>query len=250
MTKAVQIENFSYHYPDGTAALSNINLTVEQGQRIALIGPNGAGKSTMLLAMAGFITGTGKVLVDGLEICKKNLKKIRTSLGCCLENPNDQLFMPTIFDDIAFGPLNMGLEPEQVKSRVEDALRTVGLAEIVDKAPHHLSAGQKRAAAIATILSMSPKIITLDEPDGQLDPANRNNLIKLLTALPQTLIIATCNMNFAAAVAERVILVDKGCIVADGDAKEIMSNQKLMADHNLEVPSNGLLAEKGASNIS
>jgi cobalt/nickel transport system ATP-binding protein len=237
MPKAIELKNFSYRYPDGTVALSDITLSIEHGQRAALIGPNGAGKSTLLLAMAGFINGEGEVLIDGMQISRKNLKKIRTSIGSCLENPDDQLFMPTLFDDVAFGPLNMDLEPEQVKKRVAEALKTVGLAEMAHKAPHHLSAGQKRAAAIATVLSMQPKIITLDEPDGSLDPRNRNNLITLLTSLPQTLIIATCNMNFAAALADRAVLLDGGRIVADGDAEKIMSDSKLMTEHGLEVPS-------------
>src|SRR4030042_840465 len=136
MHKAVEIQNFSYHYPDGTAALSDITLSIEHGRKVVLIGPNGAGKSTLLLVMAGFIKGDGKVFVDGLQINKKNLKQIRTRLGSCLENPEDQLFMPTLFDDVAFGPLNMGLSPSQVKARVTDALRTIGLAQMVDKAPH------------------------------------------------------------------------------------------------------------------
>ena len=236
MPKAIEIENFSYKYPDGTVALSNITLSVEHGQRLALIGPNGAGKSTLLLAMAGFVKGDGKVRINGLQTNKKNLKKIRTCLGSCLENPDDQLFMPTLFDDVAFGPLNMGLEAEQVKIRVANALQTVGLAQMADKEPHHLSAGQKRAAAIATILSMAPEIITLDEPNANLDPRNRNNLIKLLGNLPQTLIIATCNMNFAAALVDRAVLLDKGRIIADGDAKNIMSDSELMTEHGLEVP--------------
>lgn len=236
MQKAVEIKNFSYKYTDGTAALSNITLSVEHGHKVALIGPNGAGKSTLLLAMAGFLKGSGKVIIDGLEINRKNLKQIRTKIGSCLENPDDQLFMPTLFDDVAFGPLNMGLGTEQVKKKVDDALQTVGLARMADKAPHHLSAGQKRAAAIATILSMEPKIITLDEPDGSLDPRNRNNLIKLLGGLSQTLLIATCNMNFAAAIADRAFLLDEGRIIADGQAKKIMSDSKLMSEHGLEVP--------------
>jgi cobalt/nickel transport system ATP-binding protein len=235
MPKAIEIENFTYGYPDGTAALSEISLSVEHGRKLALIGPNGAGKSTLLLAMAGFVKGTGKVSVDGLELNNKNLKKIRTRLGCCLENPDDQLFMPTLFDDVAFGPLNMGLGPEQVKERVAEALATVGLAGMADKAPHHLSAGQKRAAAIATILAMSPRIITLDEPDGSLDPRNRNNLMVLLKSLPQTLIIATCNMNFAIEIADRAVLLDKGRIIADGQARKIMSDTELMTTHGLEV---------------
>jgi len=237
MSKAVEIENFSYYYPDGTRALNDISLSVEHGQRVALIGPNGAGKSTLLLAMSGFVKGSGKVLIDGLEVEKKNLKRIRRTIGSCLENPDDQLFMPTLFDDIAFGPLNLGLEAEEVKIRVDNALRTVGLAEMTDKAPHHLSAGQKRAAAIATILSMSPQIITLDEPDGNLDPANRNNLIKLLAGLSQTLIIATCNMNFAFAIADRAVLVERGQIVTEGHTEKIMLDSELMTKHSLEVPS-------------
>jgi cobalt/nickel transport system ATP-binding protein len=241
MKKAIEINNFSYHYPDGTAALDNITLSIEAGDRIALIGSNGAGKSTLLLAMAGFVKGTGKVLIDGIEINRKNLKRIRTLIGSCLENPEDQLFMPTLFDDIAFGPLNMDLDSEQVKERVTEALKTVGLDGMAEKAPHHLSAGQKRAAAIATILSMSPQIITLDEPDGSLDPRNRNNLIKLLKGLSQTLIIATCNMNFAAEVADRIILMDNGCIIADGDCNKIMTDAALMTDHGLETPSNRYL---------
>jgi cobalt/nickel transport system ATP-binding protein len=235
MSKAIEIENFTYKYPDGTAALSDISLSVEHGQKVALVGPNGAGKSTLLLVMAGFAKGTGKVFVDGLEVNGKNLEKIRARLGCCMENPDDQLFMPTLFDDVAFGPLNMGLDSQQVKARVAEALATVGLAQMAEKAPHHLSAGQKRAAAVATILAMSPRIITLDEPDGSLDPRNRNNLMKLLRSLSQTLIIATCNMNFAASIAERAVLLDKGRIIADGEAKKIMSDVELMTKHGLEV---------------
>lgn len=236
MVKAIETKEFSYHYPDGTIALKNITLSVEHGEKIALIGPNGAGKSTLLLAMAGFIKGTGLVFIEGLEVTGRNLKKIRSRIGSCLENPDEQLFMPTLFDDVAFGPINMSLEAEQVKERVEEALAKVGLTGMGEKAPHHLSAGQKRAAALATVLSMQPAIITFDEPDGSLDPRNRNNLIKLLGELSQTLIIATCNMNFASAVAERVVLIDEGVIVTDGPAAEVMKDAELMAKHGLEVP--------------
>jgi len=236
MSKAIEMLNFSYCYPDGTAALEEITLSIEHGWRVAVIGPNGAGKSTLLLAMSGFIKGTGKVFVDGLEVNKKNIKKIRRVLGCCLENPDEQLFMPTLFDDVAFGPLNMGLDAEQVKSRVEQALEKVGLAGLAEKTPHHLSAGQKRAAAIATVLSMSPKIITLDEPDGSLDPRNRNRVAELLASLSQTLIVATCNIDFAASIADRTVLLDAGRIVATGEAEKIMYDEKLMTNHGLEIP--------------
>lgn len=236
MSKAIEIENFSYRYPDGTVGLRDVSLSIEHGERVVLIGPNGAGKSTLLLAMAGFVKGTGRVLVDGLEINRKNTKRIRRLLGCCMENPDDQLFMPTLFEDAAFGPLNMGLDVDEAGSRAAAALEKVGLAGMGDKAPHHLSAGQKRAAAIATVLSMSPAIITFDEPDGNLDPRGRRNLVELLSNLSQTLITATCNMNLALSIAERAVLIDKGGIVADGDAGEIMSNLELMTNHGLEVP--------------
>jgi len=236
LSKAIEIENFSYRYPDGTVGLTNVSLSIEHGERVVLVGPNGAGKSTLLLAMAGFVKGTGRVLVDGLEINRKNTKQIRRLLGCCMENPDDQLFMPTLFEDAAFGPLNMGLDVDEAGSRAAAALEKVGLGGMGDKAPHHLSAGQKRAAAIATVLSMSPAIITFDEPDGNLDPRSQRNLVKLLLNLSQTLIVATCNMNFALSIADRAVLTDKGSIVADGDAGEIMSNLELMTNHGLEVP--------------
>ncbi len=236
MNEAVLIESFSYAYPDGTPALCDIDLSIEHGQRVALIGPNGAGKSTLLLAMAGFVKGAGRVALDGLCVNGRNSKKIRAIIGSCLENPDDQLFMPTLFDDVAFGPMNMGLDGDEVRKRVDESLATVGLAGMGRKAPHHLSAGQKRAAAIATVISMSPKIITLDEPDGSLDPRNRKKLVELLSTLPQTLVVATCNMNFAAALADRAVLIDAGRIIADGPADSIMRNAELMRAHGLETP--------------
>ncbi len=236
MSYAVEILDYSYKYPDGTAAIDRINLRIEHGQKVALIGPNGAGKSTLLLAMAGFVRGTGRVFVDGVEVNSKNLKRIRTSIGCCLDNPDDQLFMPTLRDDVAFGPLNMGLGEKEAENRVYEALKTVGLEDMADKAPHHLSAGQKRAAAVATILSMKPKIITFDEPDGSLDPRHRNNLAELLKGLKQTLIIATCNIDFAYTVTNRVVLMDEGRIIADDDAEKIMFDEFLMFKHGLEPP--------------
>lgn len=236
MAKAIEIVEFSYSYPDGTAALTQVNLSIEQGQKAVLIGPNGAGKSSLLMAMGGFVQGGGRIVIDGLELNKKNIKAIRAVLGSCMENPDDQLFMPRLRDDIAFGPLNLGLPPGQIEQRVQAALSAVGLTGEADKAPHHLSAGQKRAAAIATLLSMNPRIITFDEPDGSLDPRNRKTLVALLKDLSQTLVIATCNMGFAYEVADRVILVDQGRIIADGSPQAIMTDPDLMCAHGLEVP--------------
>lgn len=235
MVKAVEIENFSYDYPDGTKALVDISLTIAHGEKVAIIGPNGAGKSTLLLAMSAFLKGTGKISVDGIEATAKNAKKIRSVLGLVMQNPDEQLFMPTLFDDVAFGPMNMGLDESEVRSRTADALKTVGLEGMEQKPPHHLSGGQKRSAAIATILSMEPKIITMDEPEASLDPRTRNKLIDLLKSLSQTLIIATCNMDFAASLCERAVLMDEGRIITNGDASKIMSDAKLMQTHGLEV---------------
>jgi cobalt/nickel transport system ATP-binding protein len=232
----VEFSNFSYSYPDGIPALTDITLTIEQGQRVALIGPNGAGKSTLLLAMGGFAKGTGRVAIEGLEYNRHNTKRIRTILGSVMQDPDDQLFMPTLFEDVAFGPLNMGLSPDEVRLAVQKALDQVGLADKGARPPHHLSAGQKRAAAIATILSMSPQVITMDEPDSSLDPRIRDGLIRILQGLSQTLIIATCNMDFAARLCHRAILIDGGRVIADGDARDIMGRSDLMQAHGLEVP--------------
>lgn len=236
MSNAITIKNFSYAYPDGTDALSEIDLTIEHGEKVGLIGPNGAGKSTILLAINIFIKGSGLIEVDGIEAVSKNARKIRTVINSVLQDPDEQLFMPTLFEDVAFGPMNMGLSPADVDKQTLNALSKVGLSGMEKKMPHHLSAGQKRAAAIATVLSMDPKIITMDEPDTSLDPANRKKLISLLCSLSQTFVIATCSMNFAANLCERVILVDGGKIIADGKAEEIMSDQQLMESHGLEVP--------------
>jgi cobalt/nickel transport system ATP-binding protein len=237
MPKAVEIENFTYDYPDGTKALADINLTIEHGEKVAIIGPNGAGKSTLLLAMSAFLKGTGKIRIDSIEATAKNAKKIRSVLGLVMQNPDEQLFMPTLFDDVAFGPMNMGLDESEIRLRTADALKTVGLDGMEKKPPHHLSGGQKRSAAIATILSMAPKIITMDEPEASLDPRTRNKLTDLLKSLSQTLIIATCDMDFAASLCERAVLMDEGRIIADGDARKIMSDANLMRTHGLEVTS-------------
>ena len=235
MDRAIEFKNFSYTYPDGTSGLTGIDLDIEHGQKVALIGPNGAGKSTLLLAMSVFIKGDGNAAIDGIDISSKNAKKIRKVIGSVLQNPDEQLFMPTLFDDIAFGPTNMKLSEDEVIKRTFDALKTAGLEGMGKKAPHHLSAGQKRAAAIATILSMDPKIITMDEPDTSLDPRSRNKLIKLLASLEQTLVIATCSMHFAAKVCDRAVLVNDGKIIADGSVKEIMSDTQLMEENGLET---------------
>ncbi|AQQ69866.1 Cobalt import ATP-binding protein CbiO [Limihaloglobus sulfuriphilus] len=238
MSKAIEIKNLNYTYPDSTPALRDINLSIDHGERVVIIGPNGAGKSTLLLAIGCFIRTCGSVSVNGIENKSKNIKEIRRVIGAVFQNPDEQLFMPRLIDDIAFGPLNMGLSPEEALDAAKAALEQVGLTGFENKEPHHLSAGQKRAAAVASILSMSPSIITMDEPDSNLDPAGRRNLVKLLNGLDKTIIIAGCSMGFLSQIAERAVLIDGGGVVADGDVKEIMSDSNLMESHGLEVPSN------------
>lgn len=235
MASVISIKDFSYRYPDGTDALDDISLDIAAGEKVALIGPNGSGKSTLLLAMGAFLHGHGSIVVGGVEANKKNAKQIRTAVGSVLQNPDEQLFMPTLLEDVAFGPLNMALGDDEVQKRSRDAIGIVGLDGMEGKAPHHLSAGQKRSAAIATILSMAPKIITMDEPDTSLDPRSRNNLTALLKSLTQTLIIATCNIPFAAALCKRVVLIDSGKIIADGPAEKIITDEELMRSHGLET---------------
>ena len=237
MAAAIDIQNFSFGYHDAPDALIDINLSVDHGSKVALIGPNGAGKSTLLLAMSGFVKGTGKITIDGLELCPKNTKALRRRITSVSHNPDDQLFMPTLFEDVAFGPMNMGLEPGEIEKRTAETMDKVGLAAFAHRPPHHLSAGQKRSAAIATVLSMDPDIITADEPDTSLDPRTRNSLIELLASLKQTLVIATCNMSFAARLCQRAVLIDQGRIIADGDTAKIIGDSQLMQKHGLETAS-------------
>ena len=238
MNHAIEIKNFSYNYHDGVKALEDIDLTIAPSSKVALIGPNGAGKSTLLLAISMFIKGTGTIKIAGIEAINENKRKIRTKITSVLQNPDEQLFMPTLFDDIAFGPMNLGLSEDEITQRTMQALKTVGLEGMETRPPHHLSAGQKRSAAIATVLSMNPEIITMDEPDTSLDPRSRNALVELLRSLPQTLLIATCNMDFAASTCDTAVLMNKGKITTTGPAKEIMSDKTLMKSHGLEVPHN------------
>ncbi|MBN2513140.1 MAG: ATP-binding cassette domain-containing protein [Sedimentisphaerales bacterium] len=234
MNQAIQICNYSYVYPDGTRALDAIHLTIEHGEKVSLIGPNGAGKSTLLLAVAGFIRGTGMIFIDGMELCSRNLRHIRSKLGCCLENPEDQLFMPTVFEDVIFGPLYMNLPPQQVKDNVDCAFDSVGLTALAEKAPYHLSAGQKKAVSFAAVFSMAPQIITCDKPDAGLDLQHRTRLQEAIVNSPRTHLIATSNLHFAAVISTRVIVMDNGRIVADGPAQSILSNKDMMETHGLE----------------
>ncbi|MGQ9631919.1 MAG: energy-coupling factor ABC transporter ATP-binding protein [bacterium] len=239
MEKAIEIENLSYSYGDGTRALENVTLRIYRGESVCLVGPNGAGKSTLIMHLNGSLqNGDGsRVRIWGMPVVKGNLKEIRRQVGIVFQDPDDQLFSPTVFDDVAFGPMNLGYEGERVREKVRRALEAVGISpDYEGRLPHHLSFGEKKRIAIATVLSMDVSILVMDEPSSNLDPASRRSLINLLKALPLTKVVATHDLEMALEICRRVILIDGGRIVADGAAREILGNERLMEDHKLEVP--------------
>ena len=237
MAEIIKIRNLEYVYPDGTRALKGVNLDISKGESVGLIGPNGAGKSTLLLHLNGILKGTkGSVEVLGMRVEDKNLAKIRRKVAIVFQEPDDQLFMPTVFDDVAFGPVNSGYSKEKVKEKVKKALRQVRMEGYEDRCSHHLSLGEKKKISIATVLSMDPEILILDEPTISLDPGARRELIKLLKDLNITKIIAGHDLELIVEICSRVVLLDKGEIVTNGDPREVLSNKALMELHGLEVP--------------
>jgi cobalt/nickel transport system ATP-binding protein len=231
----IEIHNLSFAYPhNGRSALSNVSLSVQAGEKVALVGPNGAGKSTLLLHLNGILRGEGLVRVKGQEVKDSNLARIRAWVGMIFQDPDDQLFSPTVFDDVAYGPLYAGLPEEEVRRRVAWALTQVGIEEYVERVSHHLSLGEKKRAAIATVLSMQPEILALDEPTAGLDPRTRRRLIELLQELPQTMLCATHDMRLVAEVFPRTIILDGGQLVADGLTDDILANEQLLERHGLE----------------
>ena len=236
MREIVKIDHLSFRYPDDRQALCDVSLTISDGETVGVIGPNGAGKSTLLLHLNGILQSNGQVKVFGMPIERKNLKSIRSKVGLVFQDPNDQLFSPTVFDDIAFGPINMGLTEGDVRQRVAQALSWVGMADYEQRSPHHLSSGEKKRIAIATVLSMSPEILVLDEPISNLDPRSKWSLIKLLGELPMTKIIAAHDLEIVKALCQRTILLDKGQLIADGSTEDILSDIPLLEAHGLAPP--------------
>ncbi len=233
----IDIHDLEYTYPDGTPALRGVSFRITHGESVALIGANGAGKSTLLLHLNGCLTpATGSVRIGDVPVIKTTLPTIRRTVGMVFQNPDDQLFMPTVYDDVAFGPLNLGLPPEDVETRVQNALTLVGLAHVKEKSPYHLSAGQKRSIAIATVLSMSPNILVMDEPSSNLDPKSRRNLINLLNTFTHTKIIATHDLDMVLDLCERTIILHQGQIVADGATGELFKDAALLEDSHLDQP--------------
>jgi len=236
MEEIVRIENLSFSYPDGRQALTDVSLTIRRGESVALIGPNGAGKSTLLLHLNGILYTDGRVKVFSKPVDDKNLKEIRRQIGLVFQNPDDQLFSATVFDDVAFGPINLGYPEAEVRQAVARALDWVGMSGYELRSPHHLSLGEKKRIAIATVLSMSPEVIVIDEPTSNLDPAGKWLLTQLLRKLSITKIIATHDLELVKALCQRVIVLDGGRIVADDVADRILTDTPLLVAHGLAQP--------------
>ena len=230
----IEIHNLSfvYHHND-RQALRDVSLSVQPGEKVALVGPNGAGKSTLLMHINGILRGEGTVRVRGQEVTEQNLARIRALVGMVFQDPDDQLFSPTVFDDVAFGPLYAGLPEEEVRQRVAWALSQVGLEEYAERVSHHLSLGEKKRVAIATVLSIQPEILALDEPTAGLDPRTRRRLIGLLRELPQTMLVATHDMRMVAEAFPRTVILDGGRVVADGPTEELLADEQLLEAHSL-----------------
>ena len=234
------INNLAFAYPDGNQALYGVNLRVEKGERVALLGPNGAGKTTLVLHMNGIHqTMQGEVFIAGEKVDSKNkesIRNIRSKVGIVFQDPDDQLFMPTVGEDVAFGPYNMGIRGEALDETVDYALNLVGMAEYKDRPPHHLSFGQRRRVAVATVLAMKPEILVMDEPSSNLDPASRRELADILRSLDVTIVMVTHDLPYAYELCERAVILSGGIIVADEKTGSILKNKELLAQHRLELP--------------
>ena len=233
----VEFKNVVFSYPDGTNALKGVSFRITHGESVGIVGANGAGKSTLLLHMNGYLMPTsGTVTIGDIQLTGKTRQDIRRKVGIVFQNPDDQLFMPTVFDDVAFGPLNLGMDEASVRERVHEALALVHGLALKDKPPHHLSSGQKSAVAIASVIAMEPDILVMDEPAANLDPKSRRSLITMLKTFVHTKIIASHDLDLILDVCQRCIVIREGTVVADGTATDILSDKALLEENNLELP--------------
>ena len=233
----VAFNNVSFRYPDGTEALRDISLRITHGESVGIIGANGAGKSTLLMHLNGYLMPTsGTVVIGDIELTRQTRQEIRRKVGIVFQNPDDQLFMPTVFEDVAFGPLNLGMDEAAVHRRVEASLNLVNGLNLQNKPPHHLSSGQKSAVAIASVMAVEPDILAMDEPTANLDPKSRRLIINLLKSFSHSRIIASHDLDMILDVCQRCIVIRQGTVVADGPAFDILSNETLMEENNLELP--------------
>ncbi|MDO5545737.1 MAG: energy-coupling factor ABC transporter ATP-binding protein [Eubacteriales bacterium] len=231
----IEFQNVSFSYGDAPV-VENLSFSIKKGETVGLIGANGAGKSTIMKLMLGLITGSGEIKVDGLPICKENLSEIRKKIGFVLQDSDNQMFMPTVYEDMIFGPRNYGLSKEETEKRVDAVLAQLGLQDLKHRHNHKISGGEKRMAAIATILAMEPEMILMDEPSTALDPVNRRTVINTINRLPQTKLIASHDLDMILDTCQRVILLSHGAIVADGDAETILQDKALLEDNRMELP--------------
>ncbi|HRC11484.1 MAG: ABC transporter ATP-binding protein [Actinomycetales bacterium] len=240
-TPVLDVRGLTFAYPDGTRALTGVDLHVHRGERVALLGPNGAGKTTLVLHLNGILggdvgSGGGSVEVSGMPVRRDTLPEIRRRVGIVFQDPDDQLFMPTVRDDVAFGPANLGLRGTELDTRVGEALAVVGMTAYADRPPHHLSFGQRRRVAVATVLAMRPEILVLDEPSSNLDPASRRELAEIVLGLDVTVLMVTHDLPYALQLCERSVILSEGRIVADAPTREVLGDAALMGAHRLELP--------------
>ena len=236
-TPVVELRGVRHAYPDGHEALRGVDLHVHPGERVALLGPNGAGKTTLVLHLNGVLRPhAGSVRISGLSVAEDSLLEVRRRVGIVFQDPDDQLFMPTVRQDVAFGPRNLGLRGDELDARVEAALDAVEVHDLADRPPHHLSFGQRRRVAIATVLAMQPEILVLDEPSSNLDPASRREVADILRGLDVTVLMVTHDLPYALELCERSVLLSSGRVVADGATASILGDRELMTEHRLELP--------------
>lgn len=237
MTPALHISGLRFSYPDGTKVLDGVDFSMDPGERAALLGPNGAGKTTLLLHLIGILGGgEGTISVAGKRLDEDSLQEIRRCVGLVFQDPDDQLFMPTVYEDVAFGPANFGVSREDMDERVAEALAAVGMAGSEHRAPHHLSGGERRRVAVATVLACRPEILVLDEPSSNLDPAGRRELAEVLEGLDTTILLVTHDLPYALQVCDRAVVMNAGAIVADGPIETVLGDPVVMAANRLELP--------------
>ncbi len=234
MSCAIEARGLRFRYPNGVPGLDGVDLSVRHGERVAVLGPNGAGKTTLMLHLNGLLRGSGDLHVAGVDVGRGDERELRARVGLVFQDPDDQLFMPTVREDVAFGPLNLGMSAPE--ARVTSALAAVRMEHVVDRAPHQLSLGQRRRVAIATVLAMDPRLLVLDEPSASLDPRSRRELRETLARLEQTMLVVTHDLLFAAELCERAVILSGGRVVADGRCADILRDEDLLAAHDLELP--------------
>jgi cobalt/nickel transport system ATP-binding protein len=233
MSCAIEARGLRFRYPNGVVGLDGVDLHVTAGERVAVLGPNGAGKTTLMLHLNGLLTGEGTLEVAGL---RPDDRALRAAVGLVFQDPDDQLFMPTVAEDVAFGPLNLGIDRAHARARVHEALTAVRMEHAADRAPHQLSMGERRRVAVATVLAMRPELLVLDEPSANLDPRARRELLEVLADLDCTLLVVTHDLPFAAELCQRAVILARGRVAADGATTDLLADTELLAAHDLELP--------------